>query len=68
MIGLPYSLGGRWKEAEELKVQVIKTRQKMLDKEHPDTLTIMNNLVFTWEGQGWAAKAIFKNIESVKLI
>lgn len=58
MVGLAYSLGGRWKEAEELEVQVMETRQKVLGEEHPDTLTIMNNLAFTWEGQGRAAEAI----------
>jgi len=30
---------GRWKEAEELFVQVIKMRKRVLGEEHPDTLT-----------------------------
>src|SRR5438034_825509 len=32
---------GRWKEAEELLVQEIETRKRVLGPEHPDILTIM---------------------------
>jgi hypothetical protein len=42
---------GRWKEAEELEMQVIETRKRVLGQEHPDTLTSMNNLAFTWKSQ-----------------
>ena len=35
---------GRWKEAEELEVQVIETRKRVLGVEHSDTLTSMANL------------------------
>ena len=28
---------GRWKEAEELKVQVMKIRKRLLGEEHPST-------------------------------
>jgi hypothetical protein len=38
---------GRWKEAEELEVQVMETFKRVLGAEHPDTLTTMNNLAFT---------------------
>ena len=38
---------GRWEEAEKLEVQVIETSSRVLGEEHPDTLTSMNNLVFT---------------------
>ena len=39
---------GRWKEAEELDVQVMDTRKRMLGLEHPDTLASMANLAFTF--------------------
>jgi hypothetical protein len=41
---------GRWKEAEELEVQVIKTRKRVLGEEHPSTLTSMANLAWTLRG------------------
>ena len=41
-----YRNQGRWKEAEELDVQVIETRKRVLGQAHPDTLTSMNNLAF----------------------
>ena len=37
----------RWKEAEELEVRVMDTMKRVLDEEHPDTLTGMANLAFT---------------------
>ena len=30
---------GRWKEAEELNMQVIEIKKRVLGEEHPDTLT-----------------------------
>jgi hypothetical protein len=39
---------GRWKEAEELNVQVIETRKRVLGEEHPSTLTSMANLASTF--------------------
>jgi hypothetical protein len=38
---------GRWKEAEELEVQVMETSSRVLGDEHPNTLTSMANLAFT---------------------
>ena len=38
MLILIYKDEGRWKEAEELFVQVMKTSARMLGQEHPDTL------------------------------
>ena len=43
---------GRWKEAEELFVQVMETRKRVLREEHPDTLTSMANLASTYRNQG----------------
>jgi hypothetical protein len=52
MVGLVYSLGGRWTEAEDLEVQVIETRKRVLGQEHPSTLTSMANLASTYWNQG----------------
>ena len=57
-VGLAYNLGGRWKEAEELEMQVIETRKRVLGEEHPDTLISIANLAFTWKKQGQYEKAI----------
>ncbi|THC89597.1 hypothetical protein EYZ11_010961 [Aspergillus tanneri] len=43
---------GRWKEAEELEVQVVELRKQVLGVEHPDTLTSMANLASTYRYQG----------------
>jgi tetratricopeptide (TPR) repeat protein len=43
---------GRYKEAEELQVQVMQTRKRVLGNEHPDTLISMNNLASTFRNQG----------------
>jgi hypothetical protein len=43
---------GRWKEAEELDVQVMETSLKVLGHEHPQTLTRMDNLASTYRDQG----------------
>jgi len=36
----------------------METRKGVLGKEHPDTLTTMNNLAFTLKGQGLINNAI----------
>ncbi|KAE8372665.1 violaceus kinesin [Aspergillus bertholletiae] len=43
---------GRWKEAEELEVQVLQLRKQVLGLEHPYTLTTMNNLASIYSNQG----------------
>ncbi|KAF2834982.1 hypothetical protein M501DRAFT_943158, partial [Patellaria atrata CBS 101060] len=53
-----YRNQGRWKEAEELEVQVMETRKRVLGEEHPNTLTSMNNLAFTFKLQGRKDDAI----------
>ena len=52
MVGLAYSLGGRWKEAEELQVQVMEIRKRVLGEEHPDTLMSIANLASIYSDQG----------------
>jgi tetratricopeptide (TPR) repeat protein len=43
---------GRYEEAEELEVQVMQTRKRVLGDDHPDTLTIMGSLAATYMSQG----------------
>ena len=43
---------GRWKEAEELQMQVMETSSRALGEEHPGTLTHMANLASTYTHQG----------------
>ncbi|KAF2726855.1 HET-domain-containing protein, partial [Polyplosphaeria fusca] len=43
---------GRWTEAEQLDVQVMETRKRVLGDEHPDTLTSIANLASTYRNQG----------------
>jgi Tetratricopeptide repeat len=42
---------GRWKEAEELGVQVMKIRKRVLRQEHPDTLISIANLALIYRNQ-----------------
>ncbi|KAJ5612041.1 hypothetical protein N7510_005235 [Penicillium lagena] len=53
-----YGDQGRWEEAEQLKVQVIETRKTKLGEDHPEILTSMANLAFTWKSSGQDAEAI----------
>ena len=45
---LMYRNQGRWKEAEELKVQVIEIRKRVLREEYLNTLNSINNLALTF--------------------
>ena len=44
-----YRKQGRWKEAEELFIQVIETKKRVLGREHPSMLTSMANLASTYQ-------------------
>jgi len=56
MVGMVYTMRGRWDEAEELEVQVMEIRKKKLGADHPSTLTSMANLASTFWNQGrWDA-------------
>jgi hypothetical protein len=37
----------KWKEAEELGLEVVKKQKEVLGVDHPDTLTSIHNLVIT---------------------
>jgi len=43
---------GLWNEAEELFVQVMEMRKRVLGQEHPDTLVSVNNLELTYRSDG----------------
>jgi hypothetical protein len=58
MVADAYSRGGRWDEAETLQRQVMKTLKKKLGADHPDTLTSMANLAFTWKAQCRSEEAV----------
>jgi hypothetical protein len=53
-----YRNQGRWKEAEDLEVQVMETRKRVLGEEHPSTLSSMANLALTWKSQSRNEEAI----------
>jgi YD repeat-containing protein len=43
---------GQYKNAEELFVQIMQTRERVLGYEHPETLTSIGNLASTYRNQG----------------
>ena len=47
-----YSEGGRWKVAEELRLQVKETSLRVFEAEHPDTLKSMGDLAVIYLKQG----------------
>ncbi|PGG95437.1 hypothetical protein AJ79_10066, partial [Helicocarpus griseus UAMH5409] len=49
---------GRWKDAEELEMQVMKIMKRVLGTEHPDTLTSMDNLAYTLKSLGSVEDAV----------
>ncbi|KAI4276581.1 MAG: hypothetical protein L6R38_005626 [Xanthoria sp. 2 TBL-2021] len=51
-IGRTYFDEGRWEKAEELHMQEMETRTRLLGKEHPSTLTSIANLASTYRNQG----------------
>jgi tetratricopeptide (TPR) repeat protein len=48
---------GQWNKAEELQVQAVATRRRVLGEEHPDMLASMANLASTYWYQGRWTKA-----------
>ncbi|KAJ5967735.1 Tetratricopeptide-like helical [Penicillium viridicatum] len=52
MLARAFWLEGRWKEAEELQVQVMETYKAKIGEDHPDTLTSIGNLASTFWNQG----------------
>jgi hypothetical protein len=50
--GLVLYESGYWNEAEELNIQVMETRKRVLGAEHPDTLRSTGNLASTFRNHG----------------
>jgi hypothetical protein len=57
-LALTYCEQGRLDEAEELNLEVMEKRRKILGADHPDTLTSMNNLSFIWKAMGEQTQAL----------
>ncbi|KAK0623518.1 hypothetical protein B0T14DRAFT_425965 [Immersiella caudata] len=51
-VGQSFQNLGKYKEAEQMHQQALQLREKVLGKEHPSTLTSMNNLGNVLDGQG----------------
>lgn len=71
MLGLAYKLGGQWKDAEKLQLQVMETRKQVSGPEHPDTLDSITNLALTYCNQGrWkdAEELQLQVVESYKRV
>ncbi|RYP42629.1 hypothetical protein DL768_010304 [Monosporascus sp. mg162] len=43
---------GKYDEAEQMHRQTLELKEKVLGREHPDTLASMNNLALIWDSQG----------------
>jgi hypothetical protein len=52
MVGLTWSLGGKYEEAEAMHRQTLATREKVLGRKHPDTLTSVYCLAHLLAEQG----------------
>ena len=65
-----YNKLGKWKEAEELGLDVVKRLKRVLGVDHTYTLHSMSNLVFTYEklGKRKDAKALSKTIEEIRKV
>ena len=57
-LAVTYLYQNRWKEAEELQLQVVETRKRVLRAEHPDTLISMSNLAIVYNEQDRHTEAI----------
>ena len=61
-----FTLRGLWQDAEELNVQVMETRKRVLGAEHPDTLISIANLASTYRNQGRWKKAEELEVQVMK--
>jgi tetratricopeptide (TPR) repeat protein len=70
-LALKYAGQGRWKEAEELLIQVVETNKRVIGHEHPNTLTSMHELALTYMSPGrWkeAEKLLIQVVETKKRV
>ena len=62
-IASAYHAAGRLTEAITLNVQLLTDRIRVLGEDHPDTLTILNNLAGAYESAGRLDEAITLNVQ-----
>ena len=62
-----YCRQGRWKEAEDLQVQLMETGSRVFGDEHPKMLLIMANMAFILRAQNRNTMAISLMEECVQL-
>ncbi len=69
MSNLAYTYGkqGQWTKAQEIEMQVMETRKRVLGLEHPCILISMSNLAWILKGQGHIDKATDLMTEVVAL-
>jgi Tetratricopeptide repeat len=62
-----YRHQGRWNEAKKLQVDVMELRKRLLDAEHPDTLTSMACPAATyWQKGRWnEAETLSNDLEQI---
>lgn len=58
---------GRWKEAEKLRIQVMKARKRDLGPEDEDTISAMRELALIWQSQGRLKEAAKLQIEAMEI-
>jgi hypothetical protein len=61
-----YRNQGRWKDAEQLEVQILEICKTKFGVDHPDTLTSMGNLASTYRNQGQLEEAEQLDLQVVK--
>jgi len=66
-LALCTSTQDRWKEAEDMQVQVMEITKQVLGEGPPDTLRSMENLVFTNHNQGRRKKAVELQVLVMKM-
>ena len=58
LLGQAYQSAGKWKKAEELQVELLKTCRKALGDKDDETLLVMNDLGWTFRCQKKLGKAV----------
>ena len=61
-----FALRGLWQDTEELNVQVMKMRKRVLGAEHPSTLASIVNLASTYRNQGRWKETEELNVQVMK--
>ena len=67
MVGLAYSIGGRWRDAEKLRIRVMEITKRVLGEEHPTTLRSIANLAAIYLDQGRWKEAEELEIQVLKI-